>query len=159
MYMSLLGLPADKRAEELAKITDPEKKQMVEAFFSLQDQADSLRKNKLDEAAAARQARVERICKMMPKDTRDKVLAALVTPGAALSLTPTGVVNDPMDVMLSTLEDGLKIVDEQLKKASETVTEQKRPVEAGGMTDEEAAKLADQQFNRAGRMNGNTKAA
>ena len=148
MYMSLTK-------SDIAKIADPKEKAQAEAFFSLKEGYESLKKNRLDEATATRQQRVEKICKMLPKDTRDRVAAALSTPGAQLSLNNDGSVNDPMSVMLSALEDGLSVLDEQLKKASETIVEQRRPVESGGMDEKDLEEFAEGFMERAGgRMNG-----
>lgn len=92
MYMSLT-------AEKVAAITDPEKKAMAEALFSVQQ-------NLISGAKLTRAARIERILKRR----KSAKLAELLTKNsadAAFSLTLDGRVADDMDAMLTALEEGI----------------------------------------------------
>lgn len=134
MYMSL---------EQIKQIKDPEKKQLASALFSLQQEVASVRKNKLDEAKAARDRRIERISKVVSAKNRDRILATAAQAGAALSLT-NGVVVDPMATMLDIFEEELQGMPELLKHGKK-FSEEQQPSNDGQLTDSEAEKIADQQ--------------
>lgn len=134
MYMSL---------QQIEKIADPEKKQMAKIIFSLQGETGALRKNKLDEAAAIRQRRIENVCKCVTPKNRDKIIQAAAAPGAQLSMGTDGVVKDPMATMLDIFEEELRGMPELLKQGAK-FNVQAQPSD-GVLSDEQAQKLADDQ--------------
>jgi hypothetical protein len=107
----------------------------------LQQEVASVRKNKLDEAKAARDRRIERISKVVSAKNRDRILATAAQSGAALSLT-NGVVVDPMATMLDIFEEELQGMPELLKHDAK-FSEQAHPSSDGHLTDAEADKIAD----------------
>jgi hypothetical protein len=158
MYMSLLSMTQDQAKAHLATITDPEKKQMAEAFLSLRDQRESdqkqtaaLRKTYLDAGIARRQQRIERLSKCVNKQSLDKLLAMAASPGAALSLTDEGKISDPLESMLDILESSLKELPPILLNPTLSM-EQKHPSDPNGavIRDEEHRKrvVADFTGNR-----------
>lgn len=144
MYMSLT-------ADDVAKITDPDKKAMAEAILSLRGenerdrkQTDALRTNRLNEFKVSRDQRIEKLCKRVPTGTADKIRAMVAGEGAALSLGDDGGVKDPLNDVLTILEGGLKDIPAMLLGQA-NYQEVAHPVEPGGpMTKERAEQVAEE---------------
>ncbi len=139
MYMSLT-------AADVAKITDPEKKAMAEAFLSMRGQLEATSKNILADAAVQRQARIERISTKLPAAARDKILAKATS--TMLSLSPDGVVIDPLADYLDIMESSIPDLPEMLQNGVKLSLRQ-HPADDGTLTDAQAKELADKQ----GRIN------
>jgi hypothetical protein len=144
LYMSL-------SLEEIAKITDPEKKSLANALFSMQqastkDRAvlDALKKSKLDDASSKRNAKIERIVKRARKEQQDSMKARLTAqaalPAMAFSLGDDGVVTDPMKEMLDILEQGMLDLPAVLTQDPKNFAAQPHPLDADGQMPEERRK-------------------
>lgn len=139
MYMSL---------DEIKKITDPEKRQMASALFSLQQEVGAVRKNKLDEATSARNRRIEKLAKVLDTQTLDSVLQKAKHASMAFSMGKDGIVSDPMSWHLDDLERMAKKLQEvmpALLQRGAHFSEEAQPSNDGQLSDAEAEKLADQQ--------------
>ncbi len=134
MYMSLT-------AEQVKKITDPEKRQMAEAFLSLQTETSALRKNKIDEATAIRQKRIEKLSRRLPASSRDKLLQMMAGSGAQLSLGSDGVVTDPMQTVLEVFESGIPDLPSMLVNGVK-LSEEPQPSD-GTISDQRAEEIAN----------------
>lgn len=141
MYMSMT-------ADKIKKIQDPEKRQMAQAFFSLQQETAALRKNKLDEASASRQRRVEKLSRRIPIAARDKLLQAMNSPSAKLSLGSDGVVVDPMAQVLEIFETGIPDITGQQFNGVK-LSEENQPID-GTISDSRAEQLANGLLGRRG---------
>lgn len=145
MYMSLT-------AADLPKITDPEKRQLAEAFLSLRAKSDeatakleSINKKTLDDATAARQRRIERVCGAVSAKNRDKILAAAAAPSAMLSMGADQKITDPLAMMLEVFEEELKGMPDLLRNGAK-FSETTHPVDTGVMTEAQAEALVNQQM-------------
>ena len=136
MYMSLT-------AEQVAAITDPEKKQMAEAFFSLQQKhssgtkrTEALEKRVLDEGRSRRQVRIERLCQRV-RDEGFKKRLLEQSASINLSLADDGSVSDPMQATLDLLEAGIKDMPALLLTPATALSVSDHPRdETGQMTEE-----------------------
>ncbi len=135
MYMSLT---------QIEKIKDPEKKQMAGMLFSLHQKA-------MTEAKAARDKRLERVCKAVPPKMRERLLHLAGQAGAALSLSGDGSVVDPLTRDLEAAEMYLEAVAElpdMLRPGGAKLSESEHPSDDGYLTPAQAEELANKQTAR-----------
>ncbi|MBX9682116.1 MAG: hypothetical protein K2X38_25440 [Gemmataceae bacterium] len=127
-----------------AKVKDPEQRRLAEWAFRVR--AESERDKKRADAASLslfavaqrhQDARRERILGSLPKDRRNKVRERLQSSssGAAFSLSDDGNVIDPLDSMLSLLEDAIPNMPAILVQEPAAFSIQKPP--KGGVMSEE----------------------
>lgn len=137
MYMSLT-------AEKIKAITDPEKKAMAEAYFSLQTKTNALEKSKLAEGMQKRHQRLQKIIRFLPKAVQDQLLANATS--VKLSLGAEGVIDDPMDAEITRLEAVVGGLPAMLKgqNAGIKFSEQEQPKDVNTpATAERVKELAD----------------
>jgi hypothetical protein len=142
LYMSLTQATVDA-------ITDPDKKALANALFSMQQQDSttkselaSLKKKTLDEAFEARGKKIALIGKRVAQATREKIEALHKLPQMAFSLGGDGNLVDPMQATLDILDSGLRDLPALLSNPS-GAQEQKQPLDVGdGRIDEGRRKQA-----------------
>ncbi len=132
MYMSL---------NAIAKIKDPEKRQMASMLFSLHQKA-------MTEAKTVRDRRLERVCKMVSPKTRDRLLHQAAQPGMAFSLGVDGVVVDPLASTLEMLEEEMSNLPDMLRKNGPELSIVDHPDDSGYLTAAQAEELANRQTAR-----------
>lgn len=132
MYMSL---------NAIAKIKDPEKRQMAGMLFSLHQKA-------MIEAKSGRDRRLAKVCGMVSPKTRDRLLHQAAQPGAALSLGTDGAVLDPLAATLEMLEEEMNNLPDMLRPGGAKLSEQEHPTEDGYLTPSQAEDLANRQTAR-----------
>ena len=150
MFMSL---------EQVAQITDPEKKAMAEALLSLQDKSTrdqarlgALEKNTLEGALKVRRSRIERIIKRNPTlGFKEKIEAQ--AKDIQLSIGDDGSVHDPFLGTLDLLELGQKDLPELLLSAANVTVEGHPKDFDGSVAPEHAKAIAD----RLAKLGGHTK--
>lgn len=150
MYMSMTQ-------EDIAKIADPKERATAEAFFSLRQESErnkaaaaSARKKILDDAAAIRAARVERLVKRLPKASSDILKAEIAAAGASLSLGDDGVISDPLAKTLDMMEKALPDLPELLKASAKDLqlSVLSPPKDDSVMSPERAEELANKMLPR-----------
>lgn len=125
----------DKKAAELQAEKDRKRAEAVSLSI-------------LEGGKKKRDQRIERIAKMMPAAKRDKLLATVGKPSAALSLSDTGVVVDPMAESLELIETALEVgggstVRDMLVNGK-SFSEESHPPMDGTISDERAEELVNQ---------------
>jgi hypothetical protein len=133
MYMSLTKA-------QVEAVTDPEKRAMLDAMFSMQTQTNALRKAKLEEGMQKRHQRLQKILRFLPKTTQDELLQQATS--VQMSLSNDGVLKDPMDAELSRLESVLGNLPAMLKNRDIPLSVEKQP-EDGRVTPERIKELVD----------------
>ncbi len=98
--------------DEVKKIKDPKERRLAEMVFSL-------RESVLEPAKAARERRIERLCKRLPQNKRDDLLRSVAAPSARLSLDDDGKVVDPVGSWLSVMESMTPDIGVDLSTAKE----------------------------------------
>lgn len=127
--------PVYMSMEQVNQIADPQHRLTALAAFSLQQQTQRLMKNVYATAAASREARLERVCKLIPKESADYLRAehakVKARSGMGFSVGDDGAIADEFEAMLKFAE-GLPrlpafLCDEQ---AARFATEVPQPADA-----------------------------
>ena len=150
----LLEHAKTKNGDGGAITPEPPKTEEQPMFMSLTDiektkdpLAKSLAKKVLTEAKAARDKRVEALCKRIPKQGfRDKILQA--AQAAPLSLGPDGSIHDGLAMQLEILEDGIRDIPALLSNGA-AAKEMAQP-DGLVMSEERRASVIDEQTKNAG---------
>jgi len=155
--------PLYMSSAEVQKIEDPVQKRLAEVVLSLQtdlaserQRGSALATNVLHEAEKTRQRRIQELCKRLPAATREKLLAQ--AKGAQLSLTDDGHVLDPLEALLSLLEEStinipiLLSMQAQGLAPTTPITEQGQPrdMEPGRVTEERRKEIVEEQCRNTG---------
>ena len=125
---------------EVSQIQNPTERRLAEQIWHLQQtnalaekRAASATLSILTAAKAKRDSRVQRLAERLPAAKRDKLLAMMAKPGAALSLGDDGAIRDPMAEALDIMESAALDIPAMLQ--GRTFTEQPQPTD--GTMDEE----------------------
>lgn len=133
--------------ETINKIKDPEKKALASMVFSLNQKVEANRNGKISDATTKRNARIERIAKLVSPKNRDKIMQFASTKAASLSLDAEDKIVDPMSTMLDIFEEELRSMPTLMRVGSDS---KELSVEAHPsdefLTDEQAEAMVDRQM-------------
>ncbi len=135
---------------EISRIEDPTEKKLATELFKTRKKLQSVSLSIIEEAKTARDARLKKLLKMMPKEKAAKIAAEFAKPSAQMSLGDDGAVVDPMAVFL----DGLEAMRNDITAQLSAATEQPHPADGGIMTLERQKAVVDEVIKNTGGIPG-----